>query len=59
MAYSKYGENHAKTAMELGLVQRNSGYYFLTALGEAYNDLSEENNLSGELCSEIDLLKKY
>ena len=40
-AYRKYGENHAKTGIELGLVLENSGSYFLTCLGEVYNDLEQ------------------
>lgn len=40
-AYRKYGENHAKTGIELGLVLENSGNYFLTCLGEVYNDLEQ------------------
>lgn len=41
-ALRKYGENHAKTAIELGLVQENCGSYYLSCLGEYFNRLSNE-----------------
>ena len=41
-ALRKYGENHAKTALELGLVQENCGSYYLSCLGEYFNRLSSE-----------------
>ena len=41
-ALRKYGENHAKTAIELGLVQESSGCYYLSCLGECFNSLTSE-----------------
>lgn len=41
-ALRKYGENHAKTAIELGLVQESCGSYYLSCLGEYFNRLSNE-----------------
>lgn len=40
-ALRKYGENHAKTALELGLVIESYGTYFLSCLGNVYNLLPE------------------
>ena len=56
-AYRKYGENHAKTAIELGLVLENSGCYFLTCLGEIYNDL--ENSVQNELLRRTILRNRF
>ena len=56
-AYRKYGENHAKTAIELGLVLVNSGCYFLTCLGEIYNDL--ENSVQNELLRRTILRNRF
>ncbi len=38
-ALRKYGENHAKTGMELGLVQSCYSRYYLTCLGVIFNQL--------------------
>lgn len=56
-AYRKYGENHAKTAIELGLVLENSGCYFLTCLGEIYNDL--ETSVQNELLRRTILRNRF
>lgn len=40
-ALRKYGENHAKTAIELGLVHSLYGRYYLTCLGMVYNQLEK------------------
>ena len=56
-AYRKYGENHAKTAIELGLVLENSGCYFLTYLGEIYNDL--ETSVQNELLRRTILRNRF
>ena len=40
-ALRKYGENHAKTGMELGLVQNCYNRYYLTCLGMVFNQLSD------------------
>ena len=42
-AYIKYGENHSKTATQLGLLNQMSNRYFLSCLGYIFNDLSDEN----------------
>ena len=39
-ALRKYGENHAKTAIELGLVHSLYGYNYLTCLGLVYSQLN-------------------
>lgn len=39
VAYKKYGENHAKLGLELGLIQECYGYYYLSCLGKVYPDL--------------------
>lgn len=41
-ALKKYGENAAKTATELGLLQNIENYFFLTCIGYVYPDLNEE-----------------
>lgn len=41
-ALRKYGENHAKTAVELGLVQCSYNQNYLTCLGYVYNQLGYE-----------------
>lgn len=56
-AYRKYGENHAKTGIELGLVLENSGNYFLTCLGEVYNDL--EQSVRNELLRRTILRNRF
>lgn len=40
-ALTKYGENHAKMAVDLGLAQNKSDYIFLSCLGIVFNDFSE------------------
>lgn len=40
-AYIKYGENHLKTACDLGLVFELTGEYFLSCLGFIINDLND------------------
>lgn len=41
-AYVKYGENHLKTALQLGLLQYDSGVYFLSCVGYIINDFSDQ-----------------
>ena len=41
-AYVKYGENHAKTAVALGLAFELSKTYFLSCIGTVYADLEDE-----------------
>ena len=41
-AYTKYGENHAKTACQLGLLHCIDKKYFVSCLGYVIGDLSEE-----------------
>lgn len=42
-AYTKYGENHVKTAEAIGLFFELSRTYFLSCLGYVYCDLSNED----------------
>ena len=44
-ALRKYGENHAKTGMELGLVQNCYSRYYLTCLGMIFNQLDDSNKI--------------
>jgi len=44
-AYRKYGENHSKTAKELGLVQFDKYKCFLSIYGFIYNELDERNRI--------------
>ena len=44
-ALRKYGENHAKTAFELGLVQCLYNNNYLTCLGYVYNQLGKDAGL--------------
>ena len=41
-AYIKYGENQAKTAVQLGLLNLLSNKFFLSCFGFVFNDLSDE-----------------
>lgn len=41
-AYTKYGENHAKTACQLGYAFALSGHYFVSCTGYVLNDLPEK-----------------
>lgn len=41
-AYRKYGENHSKTACDLGLAQNLYNTFYLSALGKVFNSLQEE-----------------
>lgn len=65
LAYRKYGENHAKAAVSLGLAYVITNVYFISSLGMVYNQLSEETqrNLTTRLVlrtPEISLLyQKY
>lgn len=44
-AYRKYGENHAKTAREFGLVQLLYSKTYMASLGMVYPDLAEKDQL--------------
>lgn len=41
-ALTKYGENHAKTALEFGLVQNSYDYVYLSCLGKVFNDYDSD-----------------
>jgi len=56
-AYNKYGENHAKTAQELGLVQIRCNLSYLTCLGYVFSGLSE--NIQDKLVRRLSLRNKY
>ena len=60
LAYRKYGENHSKTACNLGLLQENSHVFFLSCLGYMYNLLSdnEQEELLCRLILRNKLVKK-
>ena len=45
-AFVKYGENQAKTGMQLGLTFDYFGYWYLSCIGYVYADLSREEKLS-------------
>lgn len=45
-ALVKYGENHAKTATELGLLQCLNNKFFLSCFGYVFNELDEENQIN-------------
>lgn len=42
-ALKKYGENHVKTAVDLGLCRKEGNKFYLSALGYIYADLSDDN----------------
>lgn len=42
-AYKKYGENHAKVASELGILNELSRTYFLSCFGYVFLELSKED----------------
>lgn len=44
-ALVKYGENHAKTATELGLLQCMDNKFFLSCFGYVFNELSDEKKI--------------
>ena len=41
VAYTKYGENHAKFAEDLGIMHSLESVFFLSCLGQILNDLDE------------------
>lgn len=41
-ALTKYGENHVKTARDLGLMYEITGSYFLSCIGQVINELPED-----------------
>ena len=41
-AYTKYGENHAKTGAGLGLIQELSKTYFLSCIGAVYYSIDDD-----------------
>jgi hypothetical protein len=51
-AIKKYGENHCKASCLLGLTQCKERYYFLSCLGQVFNELSdgEKGLLISRLC---------
>lgn len=59
-AYRKYGENHSKTACNLGLLQVNEHTYYLSCLGYIFNTLESEvkNNLVCRLILRNKLIKR-
>lgn len=40
-AYTKYGENHLKTGLLLGLIFSITNTYFLSSIGMVYNEINE------------------
>lgn len=59
VANTKYGENHLKTGMMLGLVSNVNNKWFLTKLGFVFNDLStlEQEKLICRLCLKTKLVR--
>ena len=59
-ALKKYGENHSKTAEELGLTQFKSYYCFLTAVGRIYPSLEsvDQRKLLSRLALRNNLMQK-
>lgn len=57
MAYRKYGENHTKTAQELGLTQMLYNVSYLTCIGKIFFDLTENEQIS--LLRRLVLRNKY
>ncbi|AEV30224.1 hypothetical protein SpiGrapes_2461 [Sphaerochaeta pleomorpha str. Grapes] len=59
-AYTKYGENHAKTACQLGLLHSMSNVYFLTCIGACVNDLPIDisEKFISRICLRNNLIKK-
>ena len=56
VAYRKYGENHAKTAANLGLLQVNEHTYYLSCIGYIFNEL--DYNIKTELLFRLILRNK-
>ena len=56
-ALRKYGENHAKTGIELGLVQSCYSSYYLTCLGMIFNQLCESDKI--ELIRRVILRNRF
>lgn len=56
VAYRKYGENHAKTATNLGLLQVNEHTYYLSCIGYIFNEL--DSNIKTELLIRLILRNK-
>ena len=42
-AYTKYGENQSKTGCQLGLLNNISNKFFLSCIGNVFNELSEDD----------------
>lgn len=61
-ADQKYGENHGKTAVQLGMLQMNERHEFNpTSFGIAFNALSKEDkeSLKPKLCLYIPIIHNY
>ena len=60
-AFYKYGENHAKTACQLGLVHSMSNIFFLTCIGACINDLPIETSEAfiSRICLRNNLIKRF
>lgn len=62
VADTKYGENHGKTAVQLGLCYQDSHHNFwTTCFGRCFNDLSdvEKESLKAKLCLYIPIIQNY
>lgn len=62
VADTKYGENHGKTAMQLGLCQMDKEHRFWpTTIGSCFDKLSrqEQDDLKPKLCLYIPLIQNY
>ncbi len=56
-ALTKYGENHAKTALEFGLVQNSYDYIYLSCLGKVFNDY--DSNKQRQLLKRLILRNRF
>lgn len=62
IARMKYGENHGKVAIAMGLMSFDNKHdFWVTTFGRVFNDLSEENkeNLKPKLCLMIPIIQNF
>lgn len=62
IARQKYGENHGKVAIEMGLMTFDNNHNFwVTTFGMVFNELSEieKENLKPKLCLMIPIIQNY
>ncbi|MBQ0143133.1 MAG: hypothetical protein KBT06_10150 [Prevotellaceae bacterium] len=62
VADTKYGENHGKTAVMMGLCRMDNKHKFITtAFGDSFNKLSKSDkvNLKAKICLYIPIIQNY